>query len=511
MSPEQARGEDVGHRSDIFSLGAVFYELLTGELPFKGDHEAAVLYGIANNDPPALSTYRDDFHPGLQQVIDKALAKDVDDRYQNALELKSDLEEIKEQTRGRASSNKSVWAAQRPRWMAPLVAVVVIAIALAVWKFVPNDSGDVEAAEFALAIVDFRDLANPDDLQASAGMTELVNIGLIENSPIRVVSPEYLRDLRRRLFGSGRGPIEDDQIIEVARKSGATLLLAGRMGRIGDEQFVTWRLVDTHTGESVGAQKVEGAKLTVLVDRVVAGVLPIVADVCGVEATLAPTLVDRITTESPQAYEHFIAGVLFEERNLGMEAGEEWEKAVALDSTFALAHLELGRLYWSTLADLRDADRSQAHLEKADALKTRLGSKDRLRLEAAQYDGQRQVARSIATYEKILERWPDDRQALAELIRVRFRYWDLRGAGAMAEKALELYPDQRDADVCWIYMNMVIAVGRPTDALQFSRDYVRRYPEDSEAWWMVERAWRASGVPDSAEVAVQKAGGARPI
>jgi len=506
MSPEHARGEEVDHRSDLFSLGAVFYELLTGELPFKGDHEAAVLYGVANNDPPALNTYRDDLPSGLQRVIDKALAKDVDDRYQSALEFNDDIAEFREQTGGISSSHGGARTGQRPRWIAPLVAVAVIAVALAVWQFIPKESGEVEAAEFALAVVDFRDLANPDDLQASAGMTELVNIGLIENSPIRVVSPEYLRDLRRRLFGSGRGPIEDDQVLEVARKAGATLLLAGRMGRVGDEQFVTWRLVDTHTGESVGAQKVEGDKLTLLVDRIVAGVVPIVADVCGVEATIAPTLVDRITTESLQAYEHFIAGVLFEERNLGMEAGEEWEKAIALDSTFALAHLEMGRLYWSTQADLRDADRSQAHLEKADALKTRLGSKDRLRLEAAQYDGQRQVDRSIAAYEKILERWPDDRQALTELMRVRHRYWDLRGAGAMAEKALELYPDQRDSDVRWIYLHMVIAVGRPQDALQFSRDYVKRLPEDSEAWWMMARAWWASGAPDSAEVAVQRAG-----
>ncbi|MDH3216399.1 MAG: serine/threonine protein kinase, partial [Candidatus Krumholzibacteria bacterium] len=186
MSPEQARGEEVDHRSDIFSLGAVFYELLTGELPFKGDHEAAVLYGIANNDPPTLDTYRNDLPAGLQRVIDKALAKDVEHRYPSALEFNDDIGEFREQTGARAGAHSRA-GRRRPRWIAPLVAVVVIAIALAVWKFIPNEGGEAEATEHALAVVDFRDLANPDDLQASAGMTELVNIGLIENSPIRVV------------------------------------------------------------------------------------------------------------------------------------------------------------------------------------------------------------------------------------------------------------------------------------------------------------------------------------
>ncbi|MDH3217605.1 MAG: hypothetical protein OEN01_15255, partial [Candidatus Krumholzibacteria bacterium] len=248
-----------------------------------------------------------------------------------------------------------------------------------------------------------------------------------------------------------------------------------------------------------------GNKLSALVDQIVAGVLPIVANACGVEAAATPTLVDRITTESPQAYEHYIAGVLFRERNLGAKALGEWVKAVALDSTFALAHLELGRMYWSTIPDLRDVDKAQAHLRKADALKTRLGSKDRLRLDAARYDGQRQVARSIATYEKILERWPDDQQALTELMQVRYRYWDFRGAGEIAEKMLELYPDEHEETVRWIYLNMIIMAGRPQDALRFSRDGVERDPEDPEAWWMMARAWRASGVSDSAEVAVQKA------
>jgi serine/threonine protein kinase len=73
MSPEQAGGGDVDARSDLFSLGAVFYELLTGELPFKGDHEAAIIYGILNNDPEPVGQRRDDLPPDHQRVVETAL------------------------------------------------------------------------------------------------------------------------------------------------------------------------------------------------------------------------------------------------------------------------------------------------------------------------------------------------------------------------------------------------------------------------------------------------------
>jgi tetratricopeptide (TPR) repeat protein/TolB-like protein len=444
--------------------------------------------------------------PALQSIIDLALAKEPKDRYSTMHDLKAAIKDLRRGLRMDSSERPGYGSRPRtrPRWMAPAAAVLVIVVALAAWKFLPTGGGEAEATDHALAVVAFRDLNTPDDLHVSAGMTELVNIGLIENSPIRVVSPEYLQDLRRRLFGSGRGPIEDDQILEVARKAGATLLLSGRMGRIGDEQFVTWRLVDTRNGESVEAKKVEGRKLTTLVDRILAGVLPVVSDVCGIEVATTQVRVDRITTDSPDAYGHYIAGVLFKERTNSSQARDEWENAVAVDSTFALAHLELGRLYVGEDPYFRDLGKSHSHLEKADALKARLGSRDRLRLEAAFFDTQRKVSKSIAAYEEILKQWPDDRQALTELMGMLFRYWDLGGAGEIAEIVSELYPDYRE-NVIYIYCEMLIGVGRPNEALDISREFVKQNPDYAQSWATMGRALKASGEPDSAALAYQKA------
>ncbi len=91
MSPEQSRGETVDSRTDIWSLGVVLYELLAGKMPFRGDYEAAVMYAILNEQPTRLDSYRHDVPPELDQIILRALEKDVDKRYQNLSELLDDL------------------------------------------------------------------------------------------------------------------------------------------------------------------------------------------------------------------------------------------------------------------------------------------------------------------------------------------------------------------------------------------------------------------------------------
>ncbi len=103
MSPEQVQGQDVDHRSDIFSLGVVLYELLSGESPFKGVHETAIMYEIVNVDPPPISTLKEGFDPQLDEIVLECLEKEKDDRYQSAKELVKDLRRARKSTGHRVS------------------------------------------------------------------------------------------------------------------------------------------------------------------------------------------------------------------------------------------------------------------------------------------------------------------------------------------------------------------------------------------------------------------------
>jgi len=98
MAPEQIQGEPVDARSDIFSFGAVVYEILTGHLPFRGEHEGAMMYAIVNEDPVPLETYRTDLSPVLVNLVQRALEKSPADRYQSAEEMAIELKRLQKKT-----------------------------------------------------------------------------------------------------------------------------------------------------------------------------------------------------------------------------------------------------------------------------------------------------------------------------------------------------------------------------------------------------------------------------
>ena len=499
MSPEQARGEEVDHRSDIFSLGTILYEMLTGEPPFKGEHEAALLYGIVHEEHQPLSESGVEIPGPLHAIVNRTLEKDPDKRYQSALEFHDDIDEFKGQTTMRSGArSRAVRSRPRRRMLLAGIAgaAIVVTLAAILW---PRFRGPAPEEGFTLAVVDFNDVTASSDSTRAIGMAGLIHVGLVENSPCRVVSPSYLQDIRRRLFDVMRGPIEESQALEVARESGATVLLSGQMGELDGRPYVVWQLVDTKSGESVAARRVEGDQVSALADAILEGVLPVLAERCGADVSLPVQSVTELTTDHPRAYQYFVAGTLARERRELDEAIDLFENAVALDSTFALAYFELAKTHRTRNVH----GPARVNTESAWRWRSRLSIQARMQLEAWRESLNYRVVDAIGVYRELHTRWPDDKEILKELSYQLMYWWFHSECLDVTRRAMALYPDE--ARFVFFYQTMLAHLDRPREALEAARDLVSRFPENPNHWDELALRFIEAGFPDSAEVTYQRA------
>ena len=207
MSPEQARGLDVDHRTDTWSLGVVLYEMLTGKLPFRGEHEAALLYSIVHEEPLAISGFRTDIPLNLASVISKTLRKDPRQRYQTARELVSDL--------------KAAMAAgiQLPK------------------------------QEKSIVVLPFENLSpDPDQEYFSDGLTEEVISDLSAVRSLRVIS----RSSAMTFKGTKK------KIPEIAREVNVQYVLEGSVRKAGNSLRITAQLIDAESDAHIWADKYSG-------------------------------------------------------------------------------------------------------------------------------------------------------------------------------------------------------------------------------------------------------------
>jgi tetratricopeptide (TPR) repeat protein/predicted Ser/Thr protein kinase len=304
MSPEQALGRELDARTDIFSLGVVFYELLTGEMPFAGPNAVAVIDSILHRDPAPAVPRGPGGGPELQRVLRRMLAKDRDRRYPSLRELCRDLDAL---------------AGEGPRLPAAAPAAPVVAV-------------------MSLSNI----TRSPEDDWLGTGIAETVTADLKCVEGLTVVGRERVWEALRKLGATGAP--DEEQATRAGRELGARWVVTGGYQRLGDTVRVTARVTEVDTGAVVHTVKIDGGmgQIFELQDRIVDELSS------GLRVSLSPGGRGGEETHLLEAYEAFAKGML----NLRLESYEAldravlfFERAVSLDPGYARAHLQLGSAY----------------------------------------------------------------------------------------------------------------------------------------------------------------------
>jgi tetratricopeptide (TPR) repeat protein/TolB-like protein len=383
MSPEQATGRWVDGRSDMFSLGVLVYELLSGRRPFAGDNAAQVLESLLQGEVPALVPRLDDPRvPAVERVVRRMLARRPADRFE-------DLTAVRE----------AFDAARRGEGAL--------------------DAGPEPGAAI-LAVTDLRNItAAADDDWLGTGIAETITADLSGLARITVIPRgrvhEIMRTLSRRQDES-----ETALLVRAGYELGAKWVLTGGFQRAGDAVRVTASLVDVATGQSVHTIKVDGrlTEIFPLQDRLVREL----AD--GLRAVGGPLPASTPDTGIVGAYEAFTKGVI----NLRTESYESldrsvllFERAISLDPRYARAHLELGVAY-ATKADYLAMNelRQRAVASLRRALELEPGSVRAWRELGSVLMGMGQDAEGIEALQRALDLDPTDAGALGSMARAEF-------------------------------------------------------------------------------------------
>ena len=466
MSPEQALGEEVDARSDLFSLGAVLYETATARKAFDGASPVAIFDAILHKAPTSVARINPEISPEVEQVIVRLMEKDRDLRHQTAADLAADLRRLEhsstsgrsapfvetastvsaeplpttgdsavdEESSGGSSTVEAINRAGARHWKAVAAVMLLLGSGAALWMWNANRQPAL-TEEDVLVLTDF--VNTTGDPVFDSTLKQAVEVKLHESPFLNVFPDSKVRETLERMKRSPDERITQQIGREICQRQGLKAMMTGQIAPLGERYVVALEALECESGETLALHQVEVDSKEDVLGAVGSATSQIRQ---GLGESLASierfdTPIEEATTASLEALRAYSLG----QEQVGDEASVPFfERALEIDPSFALAYAKLGTVY----RNYGELEKAAEYRRRAYDLRDRVSERERLYITSHYYGSLGDLEKQNETLELTKETYPRDWVAPHNLALNLMVVGDFDAALINAQEALRLAPDK---------------------------------------------------------------------
>ena len=449
MSPEQARGEELDARTDLFSFGAVLYQMVTARLAFSGQTSAIIHDAILNRTPALPSTVIPDVSPELEHLINKALEKDRNLRYQSAAEIRTDLQRIKRDTEsGRISATtgrlanppaqRGTWPQRTTSWLLVPISFLVLAACVLGGYFYFHRPAPKLTDKDTIVLADFAN--STGDPIFDDTLKQALSASLRQSPFLNVLSDSRVSATLKQMTRPPNTPLTADVIREVCQRADSKAWVAGSIAPLGSEYVVGLKAINCLNGDILAQEQFTAANKEKVLDALGKAATQLRGKLGESLSTVGSLDVPlpQATTVSLDALKAYSIGVQTLREKGSFAAVPFFQHAVELDPNFAGAYLNLGKMYLNN----GESEKADDLFAKAYSLRTHASEREGFDIESMYHE---HVTGDLENATRVFREWlasyPRERVAIGNLALVYSASGDFEQAADLDRKSLEQSPN----------------------------------------------------------------------